>query len=223
MDIKLDALEARVLGSLIEKEMTTPEYYPLSLNALTAACNQKTNRDPVMDLEEVQVRGAVESLISKGLAWQRYSPGSRVPKYAHKFADTLSSTFEFSRAQLAVMGVLLLRGPQTPGEIRGRTGRMHEFKTVEDAEDVLRQLATHGKGPFVRELLRTPGKRESRYTQLFQSSTEAAESYAETVAPTATSSGLTDRVVALEQQLAELQAEVEVLRAELTELRRRGV
>ena len=223
MDIKLDAIEARVLGSLIEKEMTTPEYYPLSLNALTAACNQKTNRDPVMDLEEVQVRGAVEALISKGVAWQRYSPGSRVPKYAHKFADTLSSTFEFSRAQLAVLGVLMLRGPQTPGEIRGRTGRMYEFKTVEDAEDVLRQLATHGKGPFVRELSRSPGKRESRYTQLFQASSEATESYAETVAPMATAGGLTDRVASLEEQLAELQLQVETLRAEVLELRQRGV
>lgn len=223
MDIKLDALEARVLGSLIEKEMTTPEYYPLSLNALTAACNQKTNRDPVMDLEEAQVRGAVEALISKGLAWQRYSPGSRVPKYAHKFADTLSSTFEFSRAQLAVLGVLLLRGPQTPGEIRGRAGRMYEFKTVEDAEDVLRQLATHGKGPFVRELPRTPGKRESRYAQLFQPSTDMPESHAEAIAPAAGSSGLAERVAALEEQLADLQAQVAMLRTELSELRQRGV
>lgn len=221
MKYKLSAPEGRVLGCLIEKDLSTPEYYPLSLNALTAACNQKNNRDPVMDMDERQVQLALESLIQQHLAWPRSVPGSRVTKYAHKFSDTLTQTLEFSKPELAVLAELLLRGPQTPGELRTRTPRMYEFATLEQVESVLAGLARREDGPFVVELPRQPGRRESRYMQLFSPSEEApqvaAASRSAGAGATPSSSG--DRLAALESEVAQLKVELGALRDLVTRLR----
>lgn len=218
--ISLDVIEQRVLGALIEKELCTPEYYPLTLNALTAACNQKSNRDPVMTLEERQVRGAMDGLIAKDVAWQRFAAGSRVPKYAHKFSDTLSKVIEFNKLELAILAELLLRGPQTPGELRAHAGRMVPFGTVEDVERVLQKLATRADGPYVVELPRSPGKRESRYMQLLGGSAMPAMAEVPTSAPAfASGSGAAgDRLDGIERELADLRAEIANLKSQLAEL-----
>lgn len=167
MEYTLTRIEARVLGALIEKSLVTPENYPLSLNSLTAACNQKTSRDPVMSLAEQDVLAAIKSLASRYLAWEQNTSGSRVTKYAHKLSGTLSKAIDFNPMEIALIGLLLLRGPQTPGELRNRSGRMYEFKTVEEVEQSLRGLAERSDGPFVCELAREPGRRETRFAQLF--------------------------------------------------------
>ena len=215
--ITLDSIEQRVLGVLIEKELSTPEYYPLTLNALTAACNQKSNREPVVNLEDRQVRGGVESLIAKNLAWQRFSPGSRAAKYAHKFSDTLSKAIEFNKQELAILAELLLRGPQTVGELRGRASRMTPLSSVEEVERILQQLANRGDGPYVAELPRHPGQREARFTHLFAGEI-AAELTLSLVVPdapsleSATESQASERIAALEEELSIVKQEVAELR-----------
>src|SRR5215467_4442629 len=161
-ELNLNHIEVRVLGSLIEKDITTPDYYPLSLNALVNACNQKNNRDPVMTLDEAAVREALSTLQEKRLAGPAGGADSRVTKYEHR----LQEVFNFDRREIAVVCVLLLRGPQTPGELRGRTDRMYHFEALEDVVSTLDRLA-HREPPLSAVLPRQPGTKESRYMHLF--------------------------------------------------------
>lgn len=220
MEYQLSLVETRILGSLIEKDLATPEYYPLTLNALTAACNQKSNREPVLELSEREVQEGLDSLVAQHLVWQRSSFGSRSAKYAHKFADTLSRTIEFERAELATLAVLMLRGSQTPGEIRVRSGRMHEFASVADVETILRKLASRGDGPYVVELGRQPGQRERRWGQLFSgpvndSAPHVGEAEELGAAEPGISAGLDSRVAYLEAELAQLKAIVADLKSRM--------
>src|SRR5271167_2222684 len=162
MDIKLTENEVRVLGSLIEKDITTPEYYPLSLNALVNASNQKSNRDPVMRLDEDTVRDALDGLQQQRMAGPARGADSRVTKYEQR----LQEVFNFTRAETAILCVLLLRGPQTPGELRGRAERMHRFETLEDVQSALQKLMQR-EPPLAKVLPRQPGAKESRYAHLF--------------------------------------------------------
>src|SRR5918998_394468 len=161
MPTLLNEEEARVLGALVEKQIATPEYYPLTLNALTAACNQKNNRHPVVSYDEATVELAVESLRQKNLAYVFYGAGSRVPKYKHVAAENL----QLNPQELALTCVLLLRGPQTLGELRERSGRLHEFASLEEVEATLNALATREE-PVVLRLARRPGQKEARYAHL---------------------------------------------------------
>ena len=159
----LDEAEVRALGALLEKEITTPEYYPLSLNALVNACNQKSNREPVVSYDEETVLQAIERLREKGLALVSTGRESRVPKYLQRFSEK----FNFDRRELAVLCVLLLRGPQTPGELRGRTQRLHEFDDLDAVEATLTRLMEREPDALVKRLARQPGTKESSYAQLF--------------------------------------------------------
>src|SRR5215510_7379432 len=161
MDIVLNDVEARVLGALIEKEITTPDYYPLSLNALVNACNQKNNRDPVMNLDEDAVRDALSTLQEKRLAGPASGADSRVTKYEHRVQEV----FNFTRGETAIFCVLLLRGAQTPGELRGRTERMHRFEDLTEVQSTLQRLMQRDP-PLVKVLPRQPGTKESLYVHL---------------------------------------------------------
>lgn len=169
METKLDPVEVRIIGALMEKEITTPDHYPLSLNALTSACNQKSNRDPVMSLSEVEVQEAVDSLHRKHLVLDRSGFGSRVVKYKQRFCNTEFSDLHFSPGETAVVCLLMLRGPQTPGELRSRSGRLHAFGSLAEVEQCLRSLASREQGPLVSALPREPGRREIRWAHLFGS------------------------------------------------------
>ena len=210
MNTTLEALEARVIGCLIEKEITTPEQYPLTLNALTAACNQKSNRDPVMELSEDEVRDTVDALVKRFLISDKGGYGGRTTRYRHRFCNTEFGALKFSPFELGVICVLLLRGPQTPGELRQRTNRLCDFADVEAVEEALNGLVTRADGPFVARLARAPGERESRYAQLFGD--EVIDIAAD--APASRSGGdatLLARVERLEALVEELRAEVQRL------------
>ena len=217
MKVELDAIEVRVLGSLVEKGLTTPDYYPMTVSALTNACNQKSNRDPVMNLSESQVLDTLESLSQKYLAWEKGGAGGRVPRYAHKLSDTLTKTYDFSKSQLGVLAVLFLRGPQTPGEIRARTTRMCEFHSLSEVEDTLAALAEREDGPYVAELPREPGRRERRYAHLFGGPVDLAAFHTEAVheRSEAQDGELAQRVAMLEEQVSALADELAALRREL--------
>jgi uncharacterized protein YceH (UPF0502 family) len=163
MDIILTSVEARVLGVLIEKEMTTPAYYPLSLNALTVGCNQKSNRNPVMELDMKTSLRALDRMRQKKLVTQQQMAGSRVLKYSHN----LKHLFNFTPVEAAILCELLIRGPQTPGELRARAARMHPFADIAEVTAALAKLGTREDGPFVTQLPRQPGRREERYAHLF--------------------------------------------------------
>ncbi len=212
MKIELTPLEARVIGCLIEKQITTPDQYPLSLNALTNACNQKSNRDPVMALDETAVQQALDSLNHKHFILEKSGFGSRVPKYQHRFCNTEFGTLQLSGAQLAILCELMLRGPQTPGELRSRASRMCSFTGVEEVESALQSLATRAEGPIVVKLAREPGRRESRYAQLLTGEVHAQPAPEERAAPSASRDSTTERLARLEAQVEELRAEVERLR-----------
>jgi uncharacterized protein len=198
--IKLSPAAARVLGSLVEKEITTPEYYPLSLNALMNACNQKNNREPVTSLDEDEVRQALHELEDKGLASVARGSESRVAKYEHKIGEV----FNFTRGETAVMDVLLLRGPQTPGELRGRTERMHRFDELSDVQGTLQRLMQR-ETPLVVVLPRQPGTKEARYAHLLSGEvTEAVFAFKEPAG-----NSLEAEVAALRQEVAELREQVE--------------
>ncbi|MCU0760945.1 MAG: YceH family protein [Steroidobacteraceae bacterium] len=167
MNLRLSPLDARILGCLIEKEITTPDQYPLSLNALLAACNQKNNRDPVMALAEREVQAGLDALQRRHLVVERSGFGSRVPKYQHRFCNTEFGTLKFDPQELAIVCELLLRGPQTPGELRSRAARMAPFADAAETEQVLERLAGRADGPFVLRLAREPGRREARYAGTF--------------------------------------------------------
>jgi uncharacterized protein len=220
MNIELSALEARVIGCLIEKQITTPEQYPMSLNALTNACNQKSNRDPVLQLPETEVQALIDGLSRKHLMLERSGFGSRVPKYQQRFCNTEFSVFQFTPQERAIVCELLLRGPQTPGELRSRAARMAEFADAAQAEAALEALAQRESGPLVRRLPREPGKRETRYLHLFGAASAElsvpAASSAETpgapgpAAPAADSQH--DRLAALETEVRALREEIERLK-----------
>lgn len=217
MDIHLTPNEARVIGCLLEKQRTTPEHYPLSLNALTHACNQKSNRDPVIDLDEATVQDTIEALIKKRYAIEKSGFGSRVTKYQHRFCNTEFGALKFSDQELGIVCVLLLRGPQTPGELRTRTERLCRFQDIHEVESTLDHLMLRDDGPFVAKLPREQGKREARFAHLFGSATDRqeaavpAKANAEPVAPGASS----DHIEQLEQQLNQLRNEVTTLKARL--------
>jgi uncharacterized protein len=210
----LSALEARVVGCLLEKQIATPDQYPLSLNALVNACNQKSNRDPVLNLDEREVQ--VEQVILEKSGF-----GSRVPKYHQLFCNTQFGSLKFSPAQTAIVCELLLRGPQTPGELRTHAGRLATVSGLDEVENALEDLETRPEGPFVVKLPREPGRRESRYAQLFTGPIDvAALEAAQATMPsmTAARSGdpsLPARVEALEAEVADLRAELDALKARL--------
>jgi uncharacterized protein YceH (UPF0502 family) len=216
MDILLTPIEARVIGCLIEKAITTPDQYPLSLNALTNACNQKTNREPVLDLDERTVQDAVDSLAKKHLILERSGFGSRVPKYQHRLCNTGFGSFEFSPVETAIICELLLRGPQTPGELRSRTVRMAQTHDVSEIETALENLSTRPDGPFVVRLPREPGRRESRYAHLFggdidvDAVTAAAR---DQLASEPTAPSMNERIAKLEAEVERLREELEAMKA----------
>jgi len=218
MHISLTALEARVLGALIEKEITTPDQYPLSLNALTNACNQKTNRDPVLELDERAVQDTIDGLSRRHLVMERSGFGSRVVKYRHRLCNGDHNPLQFSPQELAIVCELLLRGPQTPGELRSRAQRLAPFTSLDDVETALELLATRADGPFVLRLARQPGSREARYAQLFTGPPAAGTEPEPVDEPPARGAaaaepGLAARVAALEAAVATLVQELEQLKA----------
>jgi uncharacterized protein len=202
LDLVLSAVEARVLGALVEKDVTTPEYYPLSLNALVNACNQKSNREPVMSLDEETVREALAGLQAHRVAGPAGGADSRVTKYEHR----LQEVFNFDRRETAVLCVLLLRGPQTPGELRGRTERMYRFETLDDVQGALQKLM--GREPaLVKVLPRAPGTKEARYAHLLSGEVEGV--------------GAGDPTLSQSAQAPSENLEIEQVRAEVAELRRK--
>src|SRR6188508_2574294 len=168
MNVHLNALEARVIGSLIEKQITTPDQYPLSLNALTNACNQKNNRDPVLDLNDRAVQQVVDGLVRRHMVIERSGFGSRVPKYQHVFCNTEFGSLKFSPIETAIVCELLLRGPQTPGELRARVPRLAELPDPGVVEGLLEALANRPQGALVAQLPREAGRRDSRWANLFE-------------------------------------------------------
>lgn len=213
MNIELTALEARVIGCLIEKQITTPDQYPLSLNALLNACNQKSNRDPVLDLDEPAVQQVVDGLVRKHRVMERTGYGSRVPKYQHLFCNTEFGSLKFTPLETAIVCELLLRGPQTPGELRTRTTRLSEVGDVSQIETALQNLMTRSDGPFVTRLAREPGRRDSRYAQLFCG--PVADATAEPEAMEVVSIARDDRLTRLEELVAQLASEVSSLKKRL--------
>jgi hypothetical protein len=211
--IFLTSAQARVLGALIEKEVTTPDYYPLSLNALINACNQRSNREPVMDLNEEEVRDALVGLQDHRLAGPAQGADSRVSKYEHR----LGEAFNFSRAETALLCVLLLRGPQTPGELRGRTERMHRFEEIGDVLAGLQKLMER-EPPLVAVLSRQPGTKESRYAHLLSGEVAAAPATMSAAVSAPVRSADDDRVAQLESDVAELRKEVAALRLKIDDL-----
>jgi uncharacterized protein YceH (UPF0502 family) len=204
MDWQLDAVEVRVLGALLEKEIATPEYYPLSLNALVNACNQKSNREPVVAFDDATVEEALGSLRAKGLA-TRITGDSRVPKHAQRFTEQ----FNLGRREAALLCVLMLRGPQTIGELRGRSERLYSFDGLEAVESTLHRLAEMG---FTKELPRLAGSREPRHAQLLAGDVELAAAAEASPAPPALGPSLAERVAMLERKLEETIQEFEQFR-----------
>jgi uncharacterized protein YceH (UPF0502 family) len=215
MDILLSAVETRVLGSLVEKELTTPEYYPLSLNALVNACNQKSNRDPAMNLDEDDVREALRTLDKKGLAGAADNMVSRVSKYEHH----LQEAYNFTRHEIAILSELLLRGPQTPGELRSRAERMHKFDDLGIVQSTLQRLMKR-EPPLVKVLPRQPGTKEARYAHLMSGDVEVSppDSISGIVAASGASNG--ERVARLEDQVANLQSEIVDLKQQFAAFRK---
>ena len=218
MNVELSANEARVIGCLIEKEITTPEQYPLSLNALLSACNQKSNRDPVLELDEADVQKTVDGLVKKSLVSARTGFGSRVTKYQHRFCNNEFGGLKFTAQELGIICVLLLRGAQTPGELRTRTDRLCKFDDVHAVEAVLEHLAQHDAGPFVIRLTREPGKRESRYAHLFSGAVSVESSPPGSVVAYGVPGSANERLTLLEQQVSGLSDEIAQLKAQLEAL-----
>lgn len=214
MKYQLTATEARVIGCLLEKQVTTPEQYPLSVNAVTMACNQKTNREPVLNLSEHEVQEQLDALVKRHYLRTVSGFGNRVTKYEQRFCNSEFGDLKLSSAEVAVITTLLLRGPQTPGELRSRAARMHEFSDMQEVEQTLENLASREDGPFVLRLAREPGKRESRYMHLFSGDVETLINVVEAVSP-AGDETLAARVDALENEVAELKQRLDSLLAHL--------
>ncbi len=215
MEFTLTETEVRVLGSLIEKDITTPEYYPLSLNALVNACNQKTNRDPVMQLDEDAVRGALEGLQEQRMAGPARGADSRVTKYEQR----LQEVFNFTRAEIALLCVLLLRGPQTPGELRGRAERMHRFEALEDVQSALQKLMQR-EPPLAKVLPRQPGTKESRYAHLLAGDVVDVEGPVQAGTVVERNPADADRIARLEEEIAELKKDVSEVKDQLERFRK---
>ena len=210
----LTEVEARVLGSLVEKQLTTPEYYPLTLNALTAACNQKSNRDPVVSYGDTEILGAVDSLRDKNLVYLYYGSNSRAVKYKHM----LPSVYELDAAGVAIIAVLLLRGPQTIGELRERTGRLHEFGGLGEVQETLDGLMRQDD-PLVLKLERQPGQKEARYAHLLCGPVEQTAAVA-VHRPAPSASGSDARIAELESELERLRSDLDSFRQEFSEFRK---
>ncbi|OXY81908.1 YceH family protein [Oceanimonas doudoroffii] len=204
---KLSALEQRVIGCLIEKQVSTPDVYPLTLNSLVNACNQKSNRDPVMSLAERDVQSVLNTLGARRLVNNVAGFNARAAKYQHRFCNTEFGELQFSAGELAIVCELLLRGPQTPGELRSRCARLHPFGDVSEVDDCLHSLME--KGPFVVKLERQPGKRESRYAHLFGDAPVTEPS-----APVAPAGDAQARIAELEAEVARLKARIRELEGE---------
>ena len=218
MQLTLTPIEARVLGALIEKEITTPEYYPLSLNALTNACNQKSNRDPVLHVEESEVRKALNHLEYQSLVRSVSSTDSRVTKFEHRLQDA----FNFYRPEVAIICELLLRGPQTPGELRTRASRMHAFEDLESIHSALSRLEKR-EPPLVTVLPRQPGTKEARYAHLLGDAppvAPAAPPHATTTRDHETTASSNDRVEGLSAEVAELRSQIADLQSQFATFRR---
>lgn len=211
MEFILSAVEARVLGCLVEKEMQTPDYYPLTLNSLVNACNQKSCREPVMELNEPTVAQALFELRHKGVANQIDTVGYRASKFEHK----LDQKFQFSDQEMAVICLLLLRGAQTPGELRTRSGRSYDFASPEEVEQTLQGLCEKEGGPFVVKLPRQPGKRENRYMHTFCGPVNPEDYASAETAPETTS------VISYEQRISAMENEIATLKTELDSLRQK--
>lgn len=205
MITRLDVVEARVLASIVEKSLTTPENYPLSMNAVLNACNQKTSRDPVMNLDEGGVGQGLHSLLTKGLVARIHEPGSRVPKFTHRIDILLSSE---DPKVVGALCLLLLRGPQTPGEINARADRLCRFQGTAEVDSLLQELANRPEGPIVARLPRQPGQKEARFQHLFCGAPPAAPS---AQSPAAKSPAALDRVGELERRVAALESAVQAL------------
>lgn len=214
MSTQLSETEVRVLGSLVEKQLTTPEYYPLTMNALIAACNQKSNRDPVMSLGETEIQAAIDRLRDLSLVYLYYGTGSRTVKYKHM----LPSVYELDPAGTAVMTVLMLRGPQTLGEIRDRTGRLFDFRDLGEVQTALDELARRDE-PLIVKLERQPGQKEARYAHLLSGEVGRSAIAAVRVAGTAASPDV-ERLESLEKEVAGLRDELAELRGSFEEFKR---
>ena len=206
MDLLLHPIEVRVLSSLLEKEITTPEYYPLSLNALINACNQKSNREPTVNFDQETVEHALQTLRDKGLLLTITGAGSRVPKYGHRISEKLN----LGRRELAIVCELMLRGPQTPGELRTRADRMHSFDDLTQVESVIEHLPE-----LITKLPRRPGEKEARYAHLLSGAPAISENEAEVVQPMRT-----DRIANLEAEVAELRSDLESLKEQFAGFRK---
>ena len=202
----LTAMEARVIGCLIEKSIVTPDHYPLSVNALTNACNQKSSRDPVVNYSEIDVQDTLDQLVTRSLVTEEFYSGSRVPKYQHRFCNTEFSDLQFNSGETAIVCMLLLRGPQTPGELRSRSGRLHAFASIQEVEQDLESLKQKTGGPYVEQLPREPGKREARYQELFctESNLESEEVSNNVQVNHSSAVSLESRIADLEQTVADL-------------------
>ena len=209
MNINLTLNETRVIGSLIEKAVTTPDQYPLSLNALVNACNQKSNREPVLELDESTVQQTVDGLIRKHLVSSKTGFGSRVEKYRHRFCNTEFGELRFTERELGIICVLLLRGPQTPGELRTRTHRLCSFSDLDEVETTLRGLMERDDGPFLARLPREAGKREARYAHLFSGAVPCLDRPETVPDDMPMESSERERLDRLEKQVRELREEIE--------------
>lgn len=210
MPLKITEIEARVLGSLVEKQLTTPEYYPLTLNALTAACNQKSNRDPVMTLDETSVLSAIDSLRDKNLVYLFYGSNSRTVKYKHM----LPGVFELEPPAVALIAIILLRGPQTIGELRGRSDRLHEFGDLNEVQETLDELSRRDE-PLVVKLERQPGQKDPRYAHLLSGEVSAGA-----VSRSASVSNAWSADTELEHRVRALESEIENLKTTFEEFKK---
>jgi uncharacterized protein YceH (UPF0502 family) len=215
VNLVLNEVEARVLGALLEKEITTPDYYPLSLNALVNACNQKSNRDPVMNLDENSVRNALRTLHDNSLARSVSAADSRVTKYEHR----LQEAFNFDRREASIFCELLLRGPQTPGELRSRAERMHHFDDLGEVQSALQRLMNR-EPPLVKVLARQPGTKESRYVHLLSGDVEPVSSSSPREAPAVAGRENADKFSRLELEVAELRKDIADLKQQFAAFRK---
>ncbi|CAH7222386.1 DUF480 domain-containing protein YceH [Vibrio chagasii] len=212
MNTVLSPIEARIIGCLIEKEVTTPDHYPLTLNSLTTACNQKSNREPVLSLSESEVLDVVDGLIARRMVSDESSFNSRVNKYQHRFCNTEFGDLQFTEQERAIICCMLLRGAQTPGELRTRTGRLANFSDVKEVDATLEKLATREAGALVVKLPREAGKRESRYLHLLSGEVDV-EAFATAPASVAVPAASNEKLEELESEVASLRAEVAELKA----------
>jgi uncharacterized protein len=216
MNIELSPIEARVIGCLIEKQITTPDQYPLSLNALVNACNQKSNRDPIISADEAVIQSTLDNLIRRHFAIEKSGFGSRVPKYQHRFCNTEFGPLKFTPEELAIVCELLVRGPQTPGELRTRAARMVSFSEVGQVETALESLSSREDGPFVVRLPREPGRRDSRYAHLFSGAVTIPAVTEESITgPAMDSASASSRLERLEEEVRQLKEELKDIKARL--------